>query len=532
MSLTYTRVSEYVFSTSSLYSEDIWNGFYAACIRLGTSLFNTLAAALMIITYALILILKLSIMVFPHFIFTAKAVIEFHRTKLTKYDLLVEFVVATLVVLFLLFRKRMAARWEIFEKAVARRSKAAAAAAPHVAFFTSALIFSIAARKFLVYLAAPAVLPVITLIIPICTTLRYLQRENSDLFSKNQTILKQMLSLWVVVAAYHTVATGLSLVPFLSRTSLLTPYSKCLAVVVMIWIQLSHKFTAIVFDTSVPFLKYLASKIPSSNFGATQGSSFISMLKMMGIMNAKYETFFKSLLQDTVIVLIASCFAFSPWPISYVGVVLVSLLFPAFKSSNVIMGRIKDGSNIVSTVFWLQYWTCWGTLWSLRCFGFHIWPSAMLLVTLWLQHSYFQGAAWLFSAVTFNWAAIQVRHHRMQQEKLKESDEETRMLLSVDGEGDSDVKADVNVIECDVPSKKNTKSAIAICVPISSPTSRKNRTSASAVTAPQKDKEKEKEKVDSGRRSGAEDDQPEETSTSNRVSALDDSISSTYKKDS
>ena len=425
MTLNSTRAYEYVFSTASLYSEDISNGFYAACIRLGSSLISTLAATLTIAIYVLILILKLAIMIFPHLLTTAQAVIDFHRTKLTYYDVLVEFVVITLFLIFLLLRKRIVNQWKIFVKYVGRKSKAAADAAPHVAFFTFALIFSITARKFLVHLTTPSVLPVITLLIPVYTTLSALRLMSSepsnDLIDsvRKQKIIKQKVTLWVVLAAYHTVATGLALIPFSARMSYIMPFARTLAVVVIIWVQLSHKFAVIVFDASVPFLKYLARNIPSSNFGATQGSSLISLLKMMRILNAKYEFFLRSLQQDTVIVFLASVFAFCPWRISYVGVIIVSLLFPAFKSSNTIL-QLRGGHNRdEEKVFWLEYWVCWALLWCLRCYGFHIWPSALLAAALWLQHSYFRGAACVFSSVRFNMAAVMVRHKSILEEKSR-----------------------------------------------------------------------------------------------------------------
>ena len=108
----------------------------------------------------------------------------------------------------------------------------------------------------------------------------------------------------------------------------------------------------------------------------------------------------------------------------------------------------------------------------------------------------------------------------MQQEKLKENDDETRVLLSVDGED--------NVIECDGESSKKSAKTLAITAPITSPVSRKMRTSVLTGSTLQK----EKEKGDSGRKSGAEDDGPEKPNASNGDNAPDDIPSSTSKKDS
>jgi hypothetical protein len=427
MSLTMAKAYHYIFSTASIYSDDIYNGFLNSGILFGSSLFKALAALLVIIIYILMLMTKLIIMVFPHLISTFQSIVEFHRTKLSYSDIIVEFSVILLFTLFLLFRKRILNSWRIFEKSVARKSKVAANAAPHVAFFSFALILAIIGRNFLVHITSPSVLPVVTLLIPMYTTIADLVRlSNKENNIKNevrhldrQMLFKQKLTLWVVLAAYHTLATGFNLIPFSSRISYLLPFVREMSVIVIIWAQLSYKFTNIVFDAAKPFLKYLANAIPSSNFGASvasTGSSFLSMLRMMRIINAKYETFFKALMQDSVIVLIAFGFMFTPWRISYIGVIIVALLFPAFKSSNNIL-ETSDHRSEDEKKFWLQYWICLGFLWVLKCYGFKVWPSVMLIATLWLQHSLFKGASSLLSSFSSSWCALVDRHDRIQQEK-------------------------------------------------------------------------------------------------------------------
>ena len=426
MAINSIRAYEYVFSTASLYQEDIFSGLYDSFLLLGSSSLSTARAAVTIVMYILILVLKLAIMIFPHFLSTAQAVVEFHRTKLTYSDLLVEFVVIVLCLMFILLKKRIINQWQIFMRAVERKSKAAAAAAPHVAFFTFAIIFSVAGRKFLVYLTAPKVLPIITLLIPIYTTINSLQRVSADKSSampsilKKQKILKEKLTLWTVLAAYHTLATGLALISFSSRVSSIIPILRIVIMVILMWAQLSHRFADIVFDASVPFLKYLAKRIPSSNFGASQGNSVISVLKMMRLINVKHEHFLKSLQQDMIILIIASAFCFFPWTISYIGVIIVTLLFPAFKTSNNILEVRGKNNTENDKIFWLEYWICWGLLWCLRCYGYHLWPSVMLLTAVWLQHSYFRGATWLRKGLEGNLNAVMIRHDEMQKQKEKE----------------------------------------------------------------------------------------------------------------
>ena len=420
MQFTSKETYEYVFSTASIYSETISNGLYVSFIRLGTSLFNALVASLIIIGYVLILVTKLAVMIFPHLISTVKTVIHFHRTKLTRNDIIVEFSVATFFILFFLLRKRIASQWRIFEKSVAKKSKGAAEAAPHVVFFTFSLIVSIVGRKFLIHLTSPSVLPIVSLVIPMVTTLSDFRRiEDTDVNDKLRTVkrsvvLKRKLTLWVVLAAYHTMATGLGLIPFSAKFSSALPLAREIIIVVIIWAQISHKFGDILFDAAIPFLKYLSRNIPSSNFGATSGSSFISMLRMMRVINSKWERFLKSLQQDIVIVLITLAFLFSPWRIASIGVIIVTLLFPAFKSSNVIL--LKESEEGIYE-FWLQYWMCWGVIWMLKCYGFKMWPSIMLLSTLWLQHSLFRGASVVFYTFGGNVAAVFDRHNRIQNER-------------------------------------------------------------------------------------------------------------------
>jgi hypothetical protein len=123
MSLTAAKAYDYVFSTVSIYSEDISGPFSAACVRFVLSLFNIIMASLLILAYTLILMLKLIIMVFPHFISTIQSIIDFHRSKLSSFDIFVEFSVIFVISLLLIFRKRIINQWKIFEKSVAKKSK-------------------------------------------------------------------------------------------------------------------------------------------------------------------------------------------------------------------------------------------------------------------------------------------------------------------------------------------------------------------------------------------------------------------------
>ena len=384
---------KFITSTESIYSPELLQGFHGALLQLGSSFLSIALTLFMLCYYLLVVVLKLSVMLLPHTLNTIKAIVEFHRTKLSTTDICVELLCVLSVGTFLFFKKRIVVQWRIFEKYVAKKSKAAAKAAPHVAFFTISLLISIIGRKFLVHVTSESVLPIVTLLIPVYTTLKELyaitplavpasdvtlhdSSNNGKRMSitpikpvRRETALNQKLTLWVVLAAYHTLATTFSLIPYSTRIAAILPSVRELAVVVIIWSQLSSQFTDIVFESCKPLLRCLANTIPASNFGSTSGASFVSILRMMKIVNLAQETYLKSLLQDSFLLLLAIIFLFLPWRMAYVGVIIVALLFPAFRSSNTILGlgtargttaqrSVEEG--IDETKRWLEYWICAG----------------------------------------------------------------------------------------------------------------------------------------------------------------------------
>ena len=442
----------FILSTESIYSEQLFQGFNTACLQLGSSILSTISALIMLAGYLVVASLKLCVMIFPHMLATWRAVVDFHRTKLSFNDICIEIVVVLLTGTFFYFKKRIMVQWRVFEKYVARKSKAAAKAAPHVAFFTLSLLISIIGRKFLVHVTSEFVLPVVTLLIPMYSTIKDLyggissvhesDPNLSDSTSRRSSItptkpparskLHQKLTLWVVLAAYHALATAFSLVPFSARIAAILPSVRELAVVVILWAQLSSQFTDIVFDAAKPVLRALASSIPASNFGSSSGASALSLLRMMRLINTTQEGFLKSLLQDSFLVIVAAIFLFTPWRIAYVGVVLVALLYPAFRSSNSIMGlgTVPGGRNntvgidedvLAETRRWLEYWVCAGAMWAARCYGFRMWPSVMMLVALWLQHSWFRGASAVLSSLGGQWCALVHRHRRVKEKRQSDS---------------------------------------------------------------------------------------------------------------
>ena len=464
----------FIVSTDSIYSAELANGFNMAVVQLGTAFVSFVTAVVILCYYFIVALLKLSVMVFPHMIATGKAVVEFHRTKLSYTDVCVEVVALVAVVAFLYFKRRILVQWRVFEKYVAKKSKAAAVAAPHVAFFTLALVTSVVGRKFLVHVASASMLPVVTLLLPMYTTTRDLYAtaagvgggydglatSDSDAHLSDGTGKRRMsltpvkpprrelawlqkLTLWVVLAAYHTLATCFALVPFSDRIASLLPSARELAVVVVLWAQLSSQFTDIVFDAAKPLLRALASRLPSATFGASSGASVASILRLMKVITPAQETFLKALTQDSFLVLLACPFVFMPWRFAYGGVVLVALLFPAFRCATIVMGpesgAAKQGTvggrasesaaagtagaaafdevTLGETQRWLEYWICLGAMWAARCYGFRMWPSVMMLTALWLQHSWFRGASSILQTLEGQWVALVDRHHRVRRQR-------------------------------------------------------------------------------------------------------------------
>ncbi len=272
--------------------------------------------------------------------------------------------------------------------------------------------------------------------------------------------------LWVILSIYHGIVTLASLVPFSQRLLRFLPYVKELVIVVLIWVQLSSVFSRIVFESVISkILVKLCAMVPGG-FSVEQTkektSTFFSVLKMMYLVNDTQLAFLQALFQDSVATLIAMVFFFTPTYIATVGVVTIALLLPAFRTAAAVatssastsqsahqlarlarptpakptksfLSLVGGGSgateekekplesvdNVFST-HWLRYWVCVSVLWLVRIYGFNPWPSVMIVTTLWLQHSYFQGSSKLTSYLSDTSKAIIERNRRIQEEKALE----------------------------------------------------------------------------------------------------------------
>ena len=481
-----TRSYEYVFTTLPV--NHIQDEFLVTIKRFIFSFADTAVALVNVAVYLILFLAKLLILVFPHAVKFGKVVVDFHQTKLSRSDIILETVSISILLIIFIFRVRIQRAWKNFIHYVSVKSKVAAKAAPHVLFFTTAIIFAVLGRNFLLPLTHSKAMPIFTLIIPLITTIRTLYSiKNLNEIQCRDAINKTNL-LWVIISIYHAVVTLTSLIPFSSNILKLLPYVKEMIIVIIMWVQLSPVFSKIVFESVISHIMIkLYSMIPVSYGFNEQNNNnktntFFSMLKMLYIVNDTQLKFLQILLQDSVATILAIIFLFTPYPISNIGMVLISLLLPAFRTSAVVASA--DITNITSkelaklarqtvdtshntntttstsstnmsisnihqnqenntnnkefeeeyevtelslsvdsalNTHWLRYWICISILWCIRIYIMNIWCSIMIIITLYLQHSYFKGSFKFTSFIIGAAKAINERNKRIELEKLLQS---------------------------------------------------------------------------------------------------------------
>jgi hypothetical protein len=243
------------------------------------------------------------------------------------------------------------------------------------------------------------------------------------------------------------------------------PYAKEMVIVVIVWVQLSPVFSEIVFESVISRIMVKLCGMVPAGYGLDQAdaktSTFFAVLKMMYLVNDSHVAFLQALFQDGVATIIAVIFIFTPDPLASVGMVIISLLLPAFRTSAVVAsvsrntasslelaklarssvpasgGGKKAASstvgvdNVLST-HWLRYWVCLSVLWCMRIYVLRMWPSIVIISTLWLQHSFFQGSSKLTAFLVDTAKALAERNKRIEME---------RALLSPSATTDGDTSA-------------------------------------------------------------------------------------------
>jgi len=245
-----------------------------------------------LILYSTVMGARILYLIFPYlieaskwtlskFLFILEQVIIFHRTKLDTFDIIIEMLFFAFLIISLLFRKQIMSLWSKVIKSIEKQSKIAAKIAPFALFFAISLLVSILGRSFLSPLASNA-MPLFTIVFPCFTTIRTLSVQNVSLhYSQN-------LTLWIVVAFYHIIATLLSLLPFFGIFYKYLPWIREFILVVFVGVQLFPVCTDIVHSTTMPMVHRLVRAIPIAEMGTSKESAifksildFLQMIRLI-----------------------------------------------------------------------------------------------------------------------------------------------------------------------------------------------------------------------------------------------------------
>lgn len=392
--------------------------------------------------FSAIFVLKLLVLAFPHLLRLINVVIDFHKTQLSKWDILVECSLITILVLFLIFRTRIALFWLRFQKRVGKRYRVAARHAPHVLFFLVASIFAIVGRKLLAPVCASPAMPLLIIAYPLYQTIRCIN-ERRALGSI------ESLKYWIVVTLYFATKRLVMLVPFSSFFYQYTYVIQVMVLIVAVWIQVSSTCVDIVFDAVTPILTYYVEKIPVANFGSNYGNAVLNGLQFARLISVKNAVFLQNLLGDTVLVLICAVFSFTPTYLATLGVVSIVMILPAFKSSKLILLLVNSSdaqqqSQVDEHVFWLKYWCCFAGMITLECFGIYMWCIVAMVLFSWLQHSYFCGANKVFAFVLKEVAALSDHHAKVQSAKKVATAEIEHSKVEASDENKSEVTGEMD----------------------------------------------------------------------------------------
>jgi hypothetical protein len=386
---------------------------------LAASLQTSLLAALQLLrclgellAASTIMALKLLVLVFPHILRLAEVIVDFHRTQLTKKDMLVEGIFFTLLVLFLIFRTRIAAFWLRFQRRAGKKYRVAMRYAPHVAFFVLASVFAVVGRKLLLPVCSSNTMPLLIIGYPFFQTLWRISGQHVSRYADS-------IKYWIVVSLYFATRRIVLLIPFSSFLFQYTYVIQVMVLIVATWIQVSPACVDIVFDAVSPVLAYYIDRIPAADFGSRYGQAVLGGLQFARLISAKNALFLQNLVADTMLVLICGAFSFMPTYLATFGVVAVVMILPAFKSSKLLVALAaghEDGAR-ADQVQWLKYWCCFAVLIALECFGFRLWSSVTMALFSWLQHSYFHGATKVFTFVLKEATALSDHHKKIQSAK-------------------------------------------------------------------------------------------------------------------
>jgi hypothetical protein len=361
----------------------------------------------------LIYVLKLMILVSPHLLKLINVVIDFHRTQMDPSDIAIEIGILVFLLLFLLLHKRIKNAYDRFEARVKLRYKKASVYVPHVLFFSVATTVAFIGRKFLLPLASSSsTLPILLIAAPLVQTVQWARTGQVSKYTPT-------LKYWIIASVYFVTSDLFLYIPFAKYMSGFFSPLNVFVLIVAVWIQCSSVCVNIVYDATSPLVLYYANKIPATETLGNYGSSLLNMLQMMRVIDSKKASFMSRLLEDSLSVLIAVAFVMTPTWIANIGSLCIGFILPAFRSSKLVDPPRDSKDKQVALHFreqqvhWLEYWSCYFFLIAIRIMGFQIMPNILLIISLWLQHSYFSGASQVFLFLERNRKALVERHNNL-----------------------------------------------------------------------------------------------------------------------
>ncbi len=425
---SYQFAQEYIFSTVSFsaISDDLKILFYA----LYTVLAELSKIIIGLILCLSLVTLKLGIALLPHAMQLFRSTVEFHK-KLSYYDILIETGLITILLLLFLYQKKIAEAFKSIERSISVKSKAIAKSLPHILYFTSSLIAGVLGRKFILPLTANKYMPIFTTVIPLITLLLFMQKREIVLDVKQILLINHRFTAIVAIAIYHSIVTAASTIPFSNRLLSFLPYVKETMIVILVWIQISSNFCQIVFTSLIrPVMSKIALYLPFSNPSTLnidhqerqahqqKKNLLLTVIRTMNILSDAQLSFISNCFQDSMVMIVALLFLFFPYPFSYIGMVTIGFILPAFQAVSLVNRLSQHRLEVIrrnsvrthdtvnpaliekdrlllrdNVIAWANYWVCLLSLWLFRIYVNSLFPSIIIITTVWLQHSYFQGAS-------------------------------------------------------------------------------------------------------------------------------------------
>ena len=421
-SLNIPNLYHYIVLDPKFYNEFVFNGLAVTLTRLSYDLASIVGSIVALVYYLSILVIKTLFLVFPHAMKLSRAVIKFHREKLSPTDIALEAVFLTLFLMYLYYRKSITRKWTLFQANLSRKSKRAAKILPHLLFFSSAGIIAYFGSKFLRPLSSNRVLPIFTVVVPLLRTGQTIRKT----FLTPQDSEKEYTDsvvLWIVLSIYYALVAACESIPFSDVLLSYGLYVREFTVVTAVWVQASPTCANIVFEAVHPLILYYTDKIPAASLGtsASLDSVFVG-LRFFGL-SERLIRGLKGLMEDSIAVLVCFVFLFMPFRLANIGYVIIALLLPAYKSSYCVIS-VRDNLiqvekklapkaqlSAMTPKMWLEYWTCLGFVILLRFYNLRLWPSVMMILCLWLQNANFGGSSAVLS-LTINFFSALICYKR------------------------------------------------------------------------------------------------------------------------